>query len=345
MNNIKTIKSIFSVVFILSVNFTSNSQELKGINIGPKSYFPQPDDIHVIYNSLVVVDEINNYWLHGLTVDNQEISFQHYPVGEGPGEFKNKPEMQVIISENGHKQCFIRDLSNFSILKVYIDSLQYGSNRYFASDTVFLPVDWTYSSRAFLVKNNLLYLSDFKNDYRFIIFNTNTRSITRKVGYSEFQLNEYEKNIRQFMLASHYAVNRKKAKIILGMYYYPRLEIFDFSGTKQHVTKIPKALPQNFSKKNTSAFTNETMNYFIDLAVTDEYIYGLWLNKSQTQIDEDTKTELLIFDWEGMLIKKISFDRLIYQLCVSNDNKKLFGIEYKNYEQPLVVYDLPEFLK
>lgn len=87
----------------------------------------------------------------------------------------------------------------------------------------------------------------------------------------------------------------------------------------------------------------------LNLEMDDRYIYVLYLDQllseyDYNKIEKSCANKVLVFDHEGNAVAKLHLDCRIYEMTVSGDRTKLFGIAPLP-DPALVAFDLPEELK
>jgi hypothetical protein len=85
---------------------------------------------------------------------------------------------------------------------------------------------------------------------------------------------------------------------------------------------------------------------YISGDATDEYVYLLRGNQSLeyflSERKEDETDNLVIYNWEGTLIKEVKLDIPCRNICITSDNKRIWAIA-NTPEPSLFFFNLPEF--
>jgi hypothetical protein len=87
---------------------------------------------------------------------------------------------------------------------------------------------------------------------------------------------------------------------------------------------------------------------YISGDATDEYVYLLRGEQSLEYFLSEKKEQetdhLLVYDWEGVLVKDLKLDIPCRHICVTPDNQKIWAIAHTP-EPSLVSFNIPEFKK
>ena len=67
--------------------------------------------------------------------------------------------------------------------------------------------------------------------------------------------------------------------------------------------------------------------YFMDVCLTDDYVYALYSGKQRDDELEACQSNLVrVYDWDGTLVKKLQLDIDVQQIAVTKDNRKVYAI-------------------
>lgn len=133
-----------------------------------------------------------------------------------------------------------------------------------------------------------------------------TNNAAQKFVYASFNSN----------LLSIFTLNNNKATIDTVLYsYLPRYE--DNSQDDSYSIKPIDDVPLGFSY----------------ISVTNDYIYALYLGKTQKSHPESffQSNQIYVLDWEGNCVSKIILDKEIWSFCVDKNNQLIYAIEI-NYQ-------------
>jgi hypothetical protein len=130
-----------------------------------------------------------------------------------------------------------------------------------------------------------------------------------------------------------------------SMQYINRETYGIYDVTKKSFTELalPESNKEIIIKKVTQV---ENKIGYISGDATDEYVYLLRGNQSIEYFASEQKEyetdDLVIYNWEGTLIKEIKLDIPCRNICVTPDNKRIWAIA-NTPEPSLVFFNLPEF--
>ena len=92
---------------------------------------------------------------------------------------------------------------------------------------------------------------------------------------------------------------------------------------------------------------SRTIGQVLDVALGDEYVYILFLEVSLAdysvgRTDTYATDIVLVYDRQGNRIARLNLDHLIYNFCVTDDEKTLYGMA-PTPEDRIVEFDIPKF--
>lgn len=105
------------------------------------------------------------------------------------------------------------------------------------------------------------------------------------------------------------------------------------------VNGTPQYKPINRTNGFSSAMKIENRKGFLDLAATSERIYLLYSGKTmnnQNPSDLVKSSEIQVFDWDAVPVEKIILDKEIFNLAISENDKKVYGIIHD--PEPRLIY-------
>jgi hypothetical protein len=179
--------------------------------------------------------------------------------------------------------------------------------------------------------NDSLYFGagSYRGEYQFVLFNSRSEVIDYNVEiYNSKEnwpdINKYLSN--QGILRKHPYEN----KFIYAIRESSNMDIVQISGNKINTIKSlrlrsPKYTPNNFG--DTYQVTPDLKNSigYIDVAVSDNYIYTLYTDKKM--IDDNgnySSNEILVFDWNGNPVRKYRLEEDAYYLAVNEKKRTIY---------------------
>ena len=148
---------------------------------------------------------------------------------------------------------------------------------------------------------------------------------TYRVDYWNFQF-DVRANIYQVKLA----FNEKRRLIALSYFNTALLQIVDYLNGENvlNVQGPDDSFPPKYvlGSSGRSALSKEGKFGYLDLFVTDDYIFGLYSGKTDQW--DITANQILQLDWEGKLVRKYILNHDIITFVIDEENNKLYGIDF-----------------
>ncbi|AUC21956.1 MULTISPECIES: BF3164 family lipoprotein [Polaribacter] len=127
-------------------------------------------------------------------------------------------------------------------------------------------------------------------------------------------------------------------KVVLGYRYSDLIEIYDLKSEKCISIQGPQKFDVNYTQEKNQNFfymgkSKTTQKSFINGAVTNKYIYLIFSGhqrKNRSEADRKKWTygkQVYVYDWDGNPIKKITLDRYIYTLGISDDDSTIYSYD------------------
>ena len=251
--------------------------------------------------------------------------------GRGPGEFQTIPmNLQVdgdtIIPYDGISR-------SLKYLTVNDSTLEYVGEKELRYEGQWEPLN------RIVRMNDSLYFADYgsgmeETNAEHIAFQPNEDSLFTFGMYPETELEGFERYSKFMKTVAAKPDGSKFAAFYLK---YNLLKIYDSEGKLKYQVEV----------QNPYVKDEKDMRYRSIKAVSDSHIYALGLYESYENIYEDRDTDLIpsleIWDWEGNMIFRAPFDRLVHGFTISESNKKLYGFSSFSMSQ-IFEYDLSTVL-
>lgn len=134
-------------------------------------------------------------------------------------------------------------------------------------------------------------------------------------------------------------------RVAIGLRFFDRVELVDLRDTT--VTRITGPVgfePTYFVRQGRSgpvmARTAESRYGYIDIAVTDEYVFGLYSGKSVAEMEDGFDHShygrlIVVFDWSGEVRHVIEVDDLLFTIHADAKRSVLYGT--RDHPQPAIV--------
>lgn len=156
--------------------------------------------------------------------------------------------------------------------------------------------------------------------------------------FGDYPKSNYTGFERKNKFQSLYTVNTENKSIAAFRVSMNELFIYDGKGK----LKSRVIIKDDESANNSSS--SEIM-YRIGAISTNSFIYAIYFGAGEEQaaeIDENYKTIIEVWDWNGNMISKIQLNKPVTDFAVSEKYNKLYGMSYF-YPDTLYEYELPNF--
>ena len=169
-------------------------------------------------------------------------------------------------------------------------------------------------------------------DYRLVLLDKNGNF---RKGFGECPFRDDEERqvsgmIRSEIYQGKLAVNRSGAKLVHALLRADVLSFYEVSnGDLQLKSERINAYP-NY-QYNSVAMPLSSPVYYLDVCATNQYVYALYSGRNY----EDSKDKafmgkvIKVYDWNGNIVKKLNLDIEIKVMCISQDDKKIYGIAFQ----------------
>ncbi|MBQ4802389.1 hypothetical protein J8L88_05925 [Aquimarina sp. MMG015] len=301
-----------------------------------------PLRLTLLDNHLVIHDTETQKHLHLIDIENNKYVDQYIGIGNGPNELsdvgtfeKNGNTAFIVWDQNDKKYLYyeLQDLINLSndTISKKLDEDEY---------IYFLNYD----------KNNqkLWYAGQFsKKDHR--IYEKDMVSGTVK-GYGTLlnppkgKLNSIA--IRNFISTAKMEKNDRH--IVIAYETVPLLEVFNTETKEFASVLVPHSkLPIYYADKEEDnkmliGYTNRSLYEFLDIKLTDTYIYAVYRGKEFGNTDPK-KSVIYVFDYQLNPIRSYRLDQEVTSIAVYDD-KIIYGLHLSPFipwqKGKLIKYDI-----
>lgn len=127
------------------------------------------------------------------------------------------------------------------------------------------------------------------------------------------------------------------SRISMSMLNFDRINIFDLKGSDNYsITSSKRTFDQKIIDRAFSSNIFCDYTYYKTSCVTDKYIYALYYNCSNEDLDMASPI-LQKFTWEGELVNAYLINEPLCSIAISEDDSTLYGI---SQEEMIYVYSL-----
>lgn len=335
-----------SIIFFLGCS-QSDKREVVNFNevetlIGKKITTINPYvliSMEVVGNFLVVVNNKGNHIFQIYDTDTDSLILEKGKKGNGPGEF-----MDPSLAFN----CNTVKPNHVNILEIFDCQRRRLTNVNLASVTKFDSLEFCQEKlpNSIGVVDRLWYQSDSmicycgEDEGRFTIFNTKTSNKkTIPYVYDNYGI-DMPKNFERFLFRSEVELNLSREIIVAAPMYVKQLDYYDFNGNFLYSAPFEDSRRLKAFLKNPEKFTPKV--YINEIKSDSNIIYALNVNcyGPEDNIEQDTNSEILLFNWEGIPIKKYKLDRIIGRFAVDSKNQCIYGYAPFEKDYSIVKYKL-----
>lgn len=284
----------------------------------PDTLFADPTKLYFADSLLYLLDPDHQYHMSVYCLKDHTIK-RILPKGRAENEFIDICRFQLL---NNNRLCFTDDIS----LNYYEYSILEG-NRLHQEYKENLKIK---DSRIMnYIKLNKFGLASgiFRKKGRFLVHNAINRRDTLMGDYPKDNVN-IDDFIKGMAYQTHFETNTSR-DFVVG--YCTSGDLVFFSANDS-LTKIKQYTPIVPEYKNGSmisvTFTNNSVVGFLDVSITEKYVYCLYSGRSFKQYGADVYlgTTIYKFDLKGNKITKYNLNQAIRCLDVNEKNDLIYGI-------------------
>lgn len=135
----------------------------------------------------------------------------------------------------------------------------------------------------------------------------------------------------------------KRKKFATAKYFQDRIDIFDFDGKRESSYRGPEYYENiDFETKEGNYLMSDDKNIhaYVHLTSTENYIYGLYSGKKLNQKNRNLGDEVVVLDWEGNLVRRLSINRPAVRIAVDPDDELLLVEVFTEEETGLYKYEI-----
>jgi hypothetical protein len=260
----------------------------------------------------------NNHIIHFYSKEDKDFSKELIKQGNGPFEsfapysidFKMN---KILLSDFEMRKIIEIDLENFESGSSEVKLEKYFNEVKFYSDSTYIATSSSPSKEKFYFINKTNGDIEFtKGDFKNI-----------PTGIETSQIPD--------LFQSVLGVNVKKNKIINAYRWMDIIEIFDLQTNKSKYIKTPNDIKNllitGINGKLSLERGGAARECFVDLAYSDNYIYGLFSGNEDKSPGAYLSDIIYIFDWNGAPIRQINLDRKIMSISVNTDDKRIYSFD------------------
>lgn len=275
----------------------------------------------LVDSNLLIVDGHSDFLFHWINLNNftyKDIG----KIGQGPDEFLHFDNFYCINGKYGFYDRRLRHSNDilFSEHGISLNkNMGYNSLHYKVVPTAF---DTFIGIGPY--EKGLFCILDSKGDTVNIVGEQPYRDETERSIPEIARAMAYQGKIAISPCGKHLAHAIYTAPIISFYELSPK----DISLSMSHIESYPTYKPELDNNSYASAMSKSNKLGYIDIAVTDKYVYALLSGRSikESGLSAFTGNVICVFDWEGTLHKKIICNTDLTTICVSPDDSMIYAV-------------------
>lgn len=287
--------------------------------------FSSPDNIVLTDSLLIVQDHINQeYAYHVFSRNTGDFLHSFGRKGRGPGELITPGDIATIDAKN--RLLVAWDANRKKLVRYRLSECPGDTTLFYDESTVVSKAGYNISE--IMVNNDDYYAIGYIHPLRF----GKLEADSIRLLYSDYpQLTEDDEANRSVW---NYDVLVRMSpqgdRIVASTYVGTALEILSVRQNALHSQRIRVATPPTFRivdgvKPKWVGLIDETVLGFIDIQVSDRFIYTILSNRQITEEGCDGSESVWIFDWEANPVGKMNLDRNIETFCVDELNGIIYA--------------------
>ena len=288
------------------------------------------DDAYGYYN----VGRVGNY-LVLFSVQREHFFYVYSIIGDSLGCFGIKGQGPTDLINNrwcgqcDNQKMWINDVSNARLCSINVE--QSLAQKKCVFDSI-IRIE-NIAANTYIIKDSSVLSEEMRDDNFYLI---ETKTVSKEI--KQEKLYKYPQRHVFSTYKSIWRVKPDCRKMASAMLSINMINILDL-GTKERKSIITDARNvhlDNVVDKNTGL---EKKTCYIDMEVTDSYIYALYLNQNYDEAFEiEKETEIHVFDWQGKPLYRYRVPQYLSSITVDERNECIYGLSPEG--EKLYVYKL-----
>lgn len=308
-------------------SYLSCSDTLAAEKLESELFTTEYPKLHDAGTRLIATSELKHGFIQLIDKQSGKVITSMGNIGRGPdelispsGQHFNRSNNKLYISDNYLKKLFIYKITNDSI--ELIDKLN-------------IPTDFFLN--RFKSINDSLFVAINYYPHQSIHLLNNKWDTINKISYKSFdnpEITQYENNKRDNIMMD---IMPDKKLIIIADSDMPLIKAYSYHNNQLKLV-WEKMLdePYYLVKNGWREIQDNQRNGFINMSVTDDYIYllstgktyGEWIQAFSAAGKGIEYQYLMTFDYKGNHLKSIYLKNPMYNLTVTSKNNSIHGINF-----------------
>lgn len=276
----------------------------------------RPAKLYVVDNKLIVFDDVKEGLFKVFKIPTLDYCYSFGKKGGGPDEFhlldketiNVGDDLEILYRNKLHHYC----VTDSSFLKIKSDDKSH--------DLVLTSVN---PINNFKRLKQSLYIcnNDFnKNNEEFCLLDLKTKKET-KFGKIDKEKSEVGIQELDAYLSKSICTNESLQRFATFYYHRPVFKIYNSDMQMLKTIEI----------EQDKALFDSKVIYFTEPYATEKYIYVMWICKSKQAVERDIEAfrpEILVFNWDGDLLRRVIVNKPIISFAVSEADKELYAVSF-----------------
>lgn len=317
----KRIILITSLVILASCKYQSEDYEvLQSKKLDISDSIMHSTELVFLGDLLVISDFGDVDYFKVIDVNSDRIVKRFGKLGEGPCELKPYSTIQKV----NNFTLGVFDRQDFSYLEYSLDKV----------DSVFCQNEtkkFDFNIQKLIKLNSEVFLGVGLYDGRYLLTNSVNYSIDSV--FFEYPFNSelpitYEEKAMLFQ--GNFTNNLDNSRIAFATRSSPVLDILSFEDNKIRLikriqgSKLPVFASENSGTMIGATLDNSNLWGFLSITSSNSYLYVLYSGK-RTDEDYQISDVVMVYDWDGNLIKRIKLDQEVSEIVVDGNDNYLIG--------------------
>lgn len=298
----------------------------------------QLSDLTVIDTFLIIISKNNNSYIQVYSTVSHDLLAEFSYKGKGPGEFISP---SLIPQTNTTKDNLLRvfDAARQSITEIDVHQSIRKSQYIYDRMEVDNVDAYEFYKTVFYYDKGIFFFESGSNDYRISIFNNSQESCIHIPYCFPDPGFPVQKQHQYGLYKSEVIINPIIERIAAAPLLIGQIDFFDFNGN--HIISSVFDDDESFESKMNELYRNRDipdLKWFIsDMDSFFDNIYALNLNTLSSRINDLnlSSSEILVFNWDGIPVKRIILDRFVVSIAVDLKHNKIYG--YCPYEMDYTI--------
>lgn len=333
--------SLFIVIIVLGCDSTEDSilsfkEEITPIKKFPEEIsldfkkfidYPEGTILKISENDsgfyMLDIKARNNHLIHFYS--KKENDFTRELIRQGNGPFESFAPYSIDFKTN---KILLSDFEMRKIIEIDLLNFEKGSTE--------LKLDTYYEQIKYYDNSTYIATSSSPSNKKFYFINKKIGDLHETKGEfinipTGIELNQ----IPDFFQSSS-GVNLKLNKVVNAYRWMDIIEIFDIKKGKSKYIKSPRNIENKLVRGINGELSlergGEAKECFVDIAYTDDYIYGLFSGNEDNTSGAYLSNIIYVFDWNGNPIKQLNLDRKVMSISVNQSAKRIYSFDIETGE-------------